>query len=134
MDSLANRTVFGLDSEEQENLKDMIYEIWSGPAGTAPDSEAVMETLRRILDEMSCSCFDPRKAFTIAERHIKSIFIHAFQDAETFDLSRVRRCCQAYPQPDGKLIPACVHNVLGRNNPEDTSKLKTINSSKAIKL
>ena len=134
MDSLANRTVFGLEKEEQEYLKDMIYEIWSGPAGTAPDSESVMKALRSILDEMSCSCFDPRKAFTIAERHIKSIFIHAFQDAETFDLSRVRRCCQAYPQPDGKLIPACVHNVLGRRNPEDTSKLKTINSSKAIKL
>lgn len=133
MDSLANRTIFGLDSEEQEYLKDMIYEIWSGPAGTAPDSESVMKTLRSILDEISCSRFDPRKAFTIAERHIKSIFIHAFQDAETFDLSRVRRCCQAYPQPDGKLIPACVHNVLGRRNPRDTSKMKTIISSKATK-
>jgi uncharacterized radical SAM superfamily Fe-S cluster-containing enzyme len=118
MDLLANKTVFGLDSQEQDNLKDMVYDIWSGPAGTAPDSDAVMKTLRRILDQMSdtCSCFDPRKAFTIAERNIKSIFIHAFQDAATFDISRVRRCCQAYPQTDGKLIPACVHNVLGRNN------------------
>ena len=51
---------------------------------------------------------------TVAERRIKSIFIHAFQDVETFDLSRVRRCCQAYPQPDGRLIPICVHNVLRR--------------------
>jgi uncharacterized radical SAM superfamily Fe-S cluster-containing enzyme len=114
MDSLANRTIFGLDSEEHDNLKDMIYEMWSGPAGTAPDSEAVMKTLRVILDEISGSGFEPRKAFTVAERHIKSIFIHAFQDVETFDLSRVRRCCQAYPQPDGRLIPVCVHNVLGR--------------------
>ena len=115
MDLLANKTVFGLDSQEQDNLKDMVYEIWSGPAGTAPDSDVVMKTLRRILDQMpdSCSCFDPRKAFTIAERNIKSIFIHAFQDAATFDISRVRRCCQAYPQTDGKLIPVCVRNVLG---------------------
>jgi uncharacterized radical SAM superfamily Fe-S cluster-containing enzyme len=74
-----------------------------------------MKTLRAILDEISDSGFEPRKAFTVAERHIKSIFIHAFQDVETFDLSRVRRCCQAYPQPDGKLIPICVQNVLGRN-------------------
>ena len=114
MDSLANRTIFGLDSEEHDNLKDMIYEMWSGPAGSAPDSEKVMKTLRAILDEISGSRFEPRKAFTVAERHIKSIFIHAFQDVETFDLSRVRRCCQAYPQPDGKLIPVCVRNVLGR--------------------
>ena len=114
MDSLANRTVFGLDSEEQDRLKDLIYELWSGPAGSAPDGEAVMRTLRRIMDAVGACGFEPRAAFTLAERHIKSIFIHAFQDADTFDLSRVRRCCQAYPQPDGKLIPACVHNVLTR--------------------
>jgi uncharacterized radical SAM superfamily Fe-S cluster-containing enzyme len=114
MDSLVNRTIFGLDSEEHENLKDMIYEMWSGSAGSAPDSDAVMKTLRGIMDEVCGSRFDPRKTFTVAERYIKSIFIHAFQDVETFDLSRVRRCCQAYPQPDGKLIPVCVHNVLGR--------------------
>lgn len=113
-DALANRTVFGLDADEQESLKDMVYDIWSGPAAATDDSERVMKTLRRITEEMSCSCFDVRKAFTTAERHIKSIFIHAFQDAETFDLSRVRRCCQAYAQPDGRLIPICVHNVLGR--------------------
>jgi len=116
MDLLANKTVFGLDSQEQENLKDLIYEMWSGPAGTAPDSEAVMKTLHSILDEITSSSFAPRRAFTIAEKHVKSIFIHAFQDAATFDISRVRRCCQAYPQTDGKLIPACVHNVLSRNN------------------
>lgn len=118
MDLLANKTIFGLDGDEQDDLKDMIYEIWSGPAGSVPDSHAVLNTLRTILDQMSpsCSCFDPRKTFTIAERNIKSIFIHAFQDAENFDLSRVRRCCQAYPQADGKLIPACVYNVLVRKN------------------
>jgi len=120
MDSLANRTVFGLDVDDQEHLRDMVYEIWSGPAAAAPDSEAVMTTLRSLIDEMSCSCFDPRKAFTIAERHIKSIFIHAFQDVNNFDLARVRRCCQAYPQPDGKLIPACVHNVIGRKNVDNS--------------
>jgi len=133
MDSLANRTVFGLDSDEQESLRDMIYEIWSGPAATAPDSKAVMTTMRNIIDELSCSRFDPREAFTIAERHIKSIFIHAFQDSETFDLSRVRRCCQAYPQPDGKLIPACIHNVFGRKKLRDLSKSKTLYSSEGTR-
>jgi uncharacterized radical SAM superfamily Fe-S cluster-containing enzyme len=114
MDALANRTVFGLDDEDHERLKDLIYELWSGPAGSAPDGKAVMRTLRGIMDALAASGFEPRAAFTLAERHIKAIFIHAFQDADTFDLSRVRRCCQAYPQPDGKLIPACVHNVLTR--------------------
>ncbi|MBE0535034.1 MAG: radical SAM protein [Phycisphaerae bacterium] len=114
LDALANRTIFGLDSDEHDRLKDLVYAMWSGPAASTPDSEAVMKTLRSILDELSGSEFDARYAFGVAERHIKSVFIHAFQGADDLDLSRVRRCCQAYPQPDGKLIPACVHNVLRR--------------------
>jgi len=124
LDSLTNRTIFGLDSEEHDRLKAMVYEMWSGPAGSTPDSEVVMKTLRSILDEISSSRFDARRAFGVAERHIKSIFIHAFQDVEDFDLSRVRRCCQAYPQPNGKLIPACVYNVLRR----DSSYRSSVNS------
>lgn len=113
LDALSNRAIFGLDSREYERIKDMIYDLWCGPAGTAPQAEPVLKTIRRILDEINRLGFQPRQAFTAAERHIKSIFIHAFQDAETFDLSRVRRCCQAYPQVDGRLIPACVYNVTG---------------------
>ncbi len=114
MDCLANRTIFGLDEEEHEVLKELIYDLYSGPAGSVPDGPAVMQTLRRMLDELSCCGFNPRHAFTVAERRIKSVFIHAFQDADTFDLARVRRCCNVYPQPDGTQIPACVNNVLRR--------------------
>jgi uncharacterized radical SAM superfamily Fe-S cluster-containing enzyme len=119
LDSLANRTVFGLDPQEHQHLKDLVYELWSAPAGSVPEGEAVMKTLRGILDSLSagCGCFDPRQVFLVTERRIKSIFIHAFQDPDTFDLARVRRCCHAYPQPDGRLIPACVHNVLRRSVP-----------------
>jgi len=114
MDTLANRGVFGLDPGDHTRLTDLVYDLWSGPAGSVPDAGAVLATLRGILDEATCECFDPRRVFTIAERKIKSIFIHAFQDAETFDLARCRRCCNAYPQPDGRLMPVCVYNVLHR--------------------
>jgi uncharacterized radical SAM superfamily Fe-S cluster-containing enzyme len=130
LDSLANRTVFGLDEAEQARMKDMINGIWSRTADATPlqgqqaasaalcpcMSNRVMKTLRGILDEMTSRQFEPRQAFSITERRIKSIFIHAFQDAETFDLARVRRCCNGYPQPDGRLMPACMHNVIGRRN------------------
>ena len=131
LEALANRTIFGLDAEDQDRVKDMIYEIWSNAAdakdspheaepsdsGICPCmSEKIITTMRGMLDEVSAGRFDPRRTFSISERRVKSIFIHAFQDAETFDLARVRRCCNAYPQPDGRLMPACVHNVLGRKN------------------
>jgi uncharacterized radical SAM superfamily Fe-S cluster-containing enzyme len=118
LDALANRVIFGLESSEHERLRQMIYELWTGPSGVVPNSQAALATLRSILREISrapsCSCFDPRGAFTLMERKVTSIFIHAFQDIETFDLARIRRCCQAYPQPDGRLIPACAHNVRHR--------------------
>jgi 7,8-dihydro-6-hydroxymethylpterin dimethyltransferase len=125
LDSLANRTILGLDPDEHQNLKDLVYDLWSGPAGSIPEGEAVMKTLRGILDSISseCGCFQPRQVFVAAERQLKSIFIHAFQDADTFDLARVRRCCHGYPQPDGTIVPVCVHNVLRRGLPKSDAEV-----------
>jgi len=120
-DSVANRVFFGLDQDEHERLKAMVYDLWSGPMASVPDAPAVLATLRGILRDLSEAAsgqhgapFDARKVFAVGERRLKSVFVHAFQDAETFDLARVRRCCNAYPQADGRLMPACRHNVLGR--------------------
>ncbi len=115
--ALSNRVVFGLDREEHQQLKQWIYELWSGPAGVVPEGPAVLRAVKNLLAAMTpasggAGCFDARRVFASAERRVKSIFIHAFQDADTFDLARVRRCCQAYPQPDGRLVPPCVRNVL----------------------
>lgn len=113
MDLVANRTVFGLEAEERQQLTDLVYELWSGPAGAAPDGQAVLASLRRLLADLPrCAC--GRSALDLLGRSAKSIFVHAFQDAHSFDLSRVRRCCNAYIQPDGSQIPVCVRNVLRR--------------------
>lgn len=114
LDVVGNRVFCGLTAEEHDYMKDLIYRLWSGPAAAAPDTTAVMETVRDLMRQAACCRLDPRQAFAAAERRIKSIFIHAFQDADTFDLARVRRCCNAYPQTDGRMTPACVHNVLRR--------------------
>ena len=114
LDAVSNRVFFGLDASDQDRLQQLVYDLWSGPKASAPDSEAALRTIRGILRRTTRGPFSARAAFSAAERRVKSIFIHAFQDADTFDLARVRRCCNAYPQPDGRLIPACVHNVMGR--------------------
>ena len=117
LDAVANHVFYGLSVEEHLRLKEMVYELWSGPSASAPDSEAVLRTVQELLRRVSCCYFDPKKVFSIAERQMKSIFIHAFQDADTFDLARARRCCNAYPQADGRFMPACTFNVIHRRRP-----------------
>jgi hypothetical protein len=113
--AVANRVFYGLDPDEHRRLKEMVYDVWSAPAAAVPDSERVLAALRGLVREVfpAGAGFDPRRTFVAAERRVKSVFVHAFQDADTFDLARVRRCCNAYPQADGRLIPCCVRNVLG---------------------
>ena len=113
LDTIANRTVFGLDPEEFRTMQDLLYDLWSGPMGQAPDVRSALDTVRQLLRRVSCAGFDARTVFQASERMVKSIFIHGFQDPFTFDLARLRRCCNAYVQPDGRLVPACAHNVLG---------------------
>ena len=115
LDAVSNRVFFGLDASDQDRLQQLVYDLWSGPKASAPDSEAALRTIRGILRRTTRGPFSARAAFSAAERRVKSIFIHAFQDADTFDLARVRRCCNAYAQPDGRLIPCCVRNVIGRD-------------------
>ena len=111
IDALANRVILGTRAEDHELFQQLAYEIWSGPVALAPDGEGVVKAVRGLF-EAACGCDSARALFTVGERRVKSIFIHAFQDADTFDLARVRRCCNAYPQPDGRLLPACVRNVV----------------------
>jgi len=109
---VANRGVFGLDPEQQTHLRDLVYRVWSGPAACDPSAQAVLDAVRSLLRAISASGFDARRVFRQGERRLKSIFVHAFQDPDTFDLARVRRCCNGYPQPDGRVIPVCVRNNL----------------------
>jgi uncharacterized radical SAM superfamily Fe-S cluster-containing enzyme len=61
---------------------------------------------------MGDNCFNPQKALALGLESMKAIFIHNFMDKETFDFGRVIKCCNPYPQPDGRLIPMCVQNVF----------------------
>lgn len=118
LDLIQNRALFGTDAASFETVTEAVYELWSGPAALSPDSQKALKAVRRLLDGLSASGgFSPRKALSVAERAVKSIFIHQFMDPETFDLSRARKCCQVYPQPDGRHIPACIHNCLKRTAP-----------------
>ncbi len=116
LDLIANRAIFGTDAESFERVNDAVYELWSGPAGLSPDSQKALGAIRKLLAAVAAGGYSPQRALTVAERSVKSIFIHQFMDPDTFDLSRARKCCQVYPQRDGRLIPVCVHNCLRRSS------------------
>jgi len=116
LDLIQNRAIFGTDTENFNAVTDAVYELWSGPAALSPDSQKALGAIRRLLAAATANGgYSPHQALTVAERSVKSIFIHQFMDPDTFDLSRVRKCCQVYPQLDGRLIPVCVQNCLKRN-------------------
>jgi len=115
MNLIQNRAIFGTDAESFQLVTDAVYDLWSGPTASSPDSQRALQTLRRLIaSTTSNGGYSPRRAVSVGERAVKSLFIHQFMDPDTFDLSRARKCCQVYPQLDGTMIPVCVYNCLRR--------------------
>ncbi len=115
LDLIQNRALFGTDADSFRLITDAVYDLWSGPAALAPDSQRALKAVRQLMAATAADGgYSPRRALRVAEGSVKSIFIHQFMDPDTFDLSRARKCCQVYPQLDGRMIPVCVHNSLTR--------------------
>ena len=119
----SRRELFGLleDSlyiEPREKMeavfRGIIDSLWSEPS-RLPESESVLKTVKRLLREMypenrsPLSMTERRK---IGERSIKAVYIHAHMDTESFDVSRVMKCCVGEPATDGTNVPVCARDVL----------------------
>jgi hypothetical protein len=116
LDMIKNRALFGTDPASLDGARDAVYALWSGGSALVPDSDKALAAARRLLDSAcSCGAFSPARMAAAAERSLKSIFIHAFMDRDTFDLARARKCCNVYPLADGRMVPACVYNCLRRS-------------------
>ncbi len=123
LDICANRATLDTDGELEDAMRETIDALWSS-AGQIPDSDKILGTLERALDLMypDDRAITPQQRMKIGEGLVKSVFIHAFMDAHSFDLERVRKCCTHYALPDGRLMPGCAYNVLHRNPPEGWPK------------
>jgi hypothetical protein len=113
--AVTNTAVPSFDGQALDRLRGLIYNVWSG-CDAYGCGDRLLGALRTVFDEFNkLTRVDARALAALAERSVKVIFIHAFMDAETFDMVRAAKCCVHYAQPDGRLIPACVNNVLRRN-------------------
>ena len=100
----------------EEVFREIIDDLWADP-DRVPGSDAVLKTLRRMLDELFPSGRAPlpmKERQKIAERSTKAIYIHSHMDEESFDVARVMKCCVGVPEVDGTNIPTCSYNVLYR--------------------
>ncbi len=111
LDVIANRALPGLDEDGYAVIKDRIYEFWSA-ADSSGDNDRILRRIRSILRELSATPFAPRRAFELGSASMKGIFIHHFMDRDTFDLGRLMKCCNCYPQADGRLVPICAQNIF----------------------
>ncbi len=111
LDVIANRTLPGLDSSGYGMMKEKIYEFWSA-ADSSSSNEQVLKRIRHVLQEMNSPDFTPKKAFALGTESMKAIFIHQLMDVFTLDFGRLMKCCNHYPQIDGRLIPMCAMNTF----------------------
>lgn len=115
LNTIANRTLPGLDPEGFDLIRNKLYDVWS-LADSGSLGEQALKRIQHILRDISREGFSSGKAFSIGVETMKAIFIHDFMDVNTFDFGRVIKCCNPYPQPDGRFIPMCAQNVLFQEN------------------
>lgn len=111
LEVICNRTLPGLDNCGYSLIKEKIYEFWSA-ADTCATNEQILKRIKQTLKTMSSTQFTPQQAFALGVESMKAIFIHQFMDVETLDFGRLIKCCNHYPQADGRLIPICAWNIF----------------------
>ena len=111
LDIIKNQALLNTDPDTLLKIRDALYELWSSD-GSIPQREAVLKTVKGILLDLNKLGPEAshREVLDVGQHHVKSIFIHHFMDRYTFDLSRAVKCCNHYPNSDGRLFPACIRN------------------------
>lgn len=100
--------------EIERALEDVVYSLFARQ-DEVPGGKLILAALRRAIGAMFPGRPMPfQEAVRQGERQAKSIFVHHFMDPYDFDLERLRKCCNHYPQPDGRLMPACGFNLFHR--------------------
>jgi len=111
LSAIANRTLPGLDAGGFDLIRNKLYDVWSlADAGSL--GEQALKRTQQVLRDAGKEGFSRDKAFSLGVESMKAIFIHDFMDKNTFDFGRVIKCCNPYPQPDGRLVPMCAQNVF----------------------
>lgn len=111
LDVIANKTLPGLDDAGFDVIRNRLYDIWSlSDAGSL--GEQVLKRVQDVLRTAASGQLDPKRMVALGAESMKAIFVHDFMDVATMDFGRLIKCCNPYPQTDGRLIPMCAQNVF----------------------
>lgn len=77
-------------------------------------------TLRQLVERLypagrAISDFQRQR---LAEASVRTVYLHAHMDEDTFDCSRAMLCPDLVPSEPGRLIPACTYNLFYRMQDE----------------
>jgi uncharacterized radical SAM superfamily Fe-S cluster-containing enzyme len=79
-----------------------------------------LATLRRLVERLypTGQKIDGFSRQRIAESSVRTVYVHAHMDEDTFDCSRAMLCPDLVPAEPGRLIPACTYNLFYRMKDE----------------
>ena len=91
-------------------FQDIVNELY------AEGRDEELAILRRLVDRLypagrALSDFDRQQ---IAESVVRTVYVHAHMDEDTFDCSRAMLCPDLVPSEPGRWIPACTYNLFYR--------------------
>jgi 7,8-dihydro-6-hydroxymethylpterin dimethyltransferase len=101
--------------ELEADLKRAIDRAWS--EGRSP---GLLATLRAMLGEM----YPPGERLSVwhrqrrGERFVRTVYVHAHMDEDTFETGRVQRCPDQVPVDAARLVSACCYNLFYRQHDE----------------
>ncbi|MFC1851413.1 radical SAM protein [candidate division CSSED10-310 bacterium] len=86
----------------------------------ASNQTTLLPAFKKLIQDLfpsdrSLSHFERQR---LAESSVRTIYIHAHMDEDTFDCSRAALCPDLVPCEPGKLIPACTYNLFYRQRDE----------------
>lgn len=99
---------------EDEFFTDAINHLYA--EGKEEELGAVRELVERLYPRgRTLTDFERQR---IAESSVRTVYVHAHMDEDTFDCSRAMLCPDLVPAEPGRLIPACTYNLFYRMQDE----------------
>jgi 7,8-dihydro-6-hydroxymethylpterin dimethyltransferase len=79
-----------------------------------------LATLRTLVERLypAGRAIDDFQRQRLAEQSVRTIYLHAHMDEDTFDCSRAMLCPDLVPAEPGRWIPACTYNLFYRMKDE----------------